>query len=222
MRSVILNFHGIGEPSRKLEPGEAPYWVSPSYFEDVLKIASQLKGQVSTDLTFDDGNTSDISLAAPLLARYDVCATFFVLSSRLDKPGSLSSSDLRHLVSDGHKIGSHGADHVDWTALGPDEEHREWTEARDMIANAANQDIDCAAIPFGRYRKRVLCGLKANGFSEIYSSDGGAWHGNTPPIPRTSPRCDMSLETIKALLLGHETARQTLRRRFAMAVKRRI
>ena len=222
MRSVILNFHGIGEPSRKLEPGEAPYWVSPSYFEDVLKIASQLKGQVSTDLTFDDGNISDISLAAPLLARYDVRATFFVLSSRLDKPGSLSSSDLRQLVSDGHKIGSHGADHVDWTALGPADEYREWTEARDIITTAANQDIDSAAIPFGRYRKRVLCGLKANGYGKIYSSDGGAWHSKTPPIPRTSPRCDMPLESIRALLLGQEPAGRTFRRRIAMAVKRRI
>ena len=65
MRRVILNFHGIGEPARALEAGEAAYWVSPGIFADTISLAVSLADRVETGFTFDDGNASDLDGSPP-------------------------------------------------------------------------------------------------------------------------------------------------------------
>ncbi|NNF71358.1 MAG: polysaccharide deacetylase family protein [Rhodobacteraceae bacterium] len=222
MRRVILNFHGIGEPKRTLEPGEDQYWVGAAFFEEVLTLADTLANRVTTQFTFDDGNTSDLEIGAAGLAKHGRTATFFVLSSRIDTPGSLGVNDVRDLLAAGHEIGTHGADHVDWRALDAVGQIREWQDARRVIEDAAGQPITSAAIPFGGYNKGVVEGLRREGYAQVYSSDGGAWHDGQYPIPRTSPRADMTVEDIKAILLGREPLKRRVRRRVAMAVKRRF
>lgn len=222
MARVILNFHGLGTPARTLEPGEADYWVSPEFFAGTLELAARLKPHVETYITFDDGNLSDLEIAAPLLAKHDLHAQFFVLSARIGQPGSLGAEDIRALQQAGHRIGSHGADHVDWKALDAAGEIREYDTARAEIAAVTGTGITAAAIPFGRYNKAVLGALKTRGYTHIYSSDGGAWANDTAPIPRTSPRADMTLDEIEAVMLGRESLKRRLRRRLARAVKRRL
>lgn len=222
MRRVVLNFHGLGAPGRALEAGEAPYWVSADFFAEALALADRLSDRVETTITFDDGNASDIEIAAPLLARAHRKATFFVLADRIGAAGSLEAVALRQLAGEGHQIGSHGAAHVDWRALDAAGQMREWREARATIAEALGQKITEAAIPFGRYNAAVIRGLKREGYDCAWSSDGGAWTPGRFLRPRTSPRKDMTLETLEATLLGHEPSRARWRRRLAMAVKQRL
>lgn len=220
LRRVILNFHGLGTPARHLEPGEAPYWVTPEVFAGTLALASRHKARIETHITFDDGNASDLEIAAPLLAEQGLTAQFFVLSSRIGQPGSLSAEDIRALQAAGHGIGTHGADHVDWKALDDAGRAAEMDRAREVIADVTGAPVDAAAIPFGRYDAGVLRALKARGYARIYSSDGGAWRNDRAPIPRTSPRADMTLDDIEAVMLGREPMLKGLRRGLARAVKR--
>jgi len=222
MRQIILNFHGIGEPGRELEEGEANYWVTTEFFAESLALAQKHAKTVQTTFTFDDGNTSDRAIASEPLARAGYSAIFFPLSDRLDTPGSLGAEDLVALQKQGHRIGSHGAAHVDWSALDAEGEAREWADARDQIAQAAGAPISEAAIPFGRYNARVLKGLKAAGYTRVYSSDGGAWSEGDWPVPRTSPRRDMTLQDIEGILLGREGLKARMRRKLSRAVKARL
>lgn len=222
MRRVILNFHGLGAPARTLEPGEAAYWVDPALFEESLELARSLRDRVETHITFDDGNASDLEIAAPILGRYGIAAEIFVLADRIGQPGSLDAAGLRQLVTEGHRIGSHGAGHVDWRNLDATGRRREFIEARAEIAAAAGQQVTLAAIPFGRYNRSVLDGLAQAGFARIYSSDGGAWRTNRAPIPRTSPTATMTVTEIETILLGHESPTRRLRRSLARALKTRL
>ncbi|MBC7739738.1 MAG: hypothetical protein H7245_21585 [Candidatus Saccharibacteria bacterium] len=55
-RQIGIIFHGIGEPSRTLEPGEAPYWITVAAFDALL---DRIKAHPEPDrfrLTFDGGN----------------------------------------------------------------------------------------------------------------------------------------------------------------------
>ncbi len=222
MRRIILNFHGLGTPARTLEPGEAAYWVSGDFFAQTLDLAVRLKDRVETHVTFDDGNLSDLEIAAPVLARHDRQAQFFVLSDRIGQAGSLSADDIRELLAAGHGIGSHGANHVDWKALDGAGQAREMDGARDVIAGVTGRPVTAAAIPFGRYDAGVLCALEDREYAYVYSSDGGAWRNDRAPIPRTSPRADMTLADIEAILLGRESPVKRIRRHLARAVKRRF
>lgn len=217
---VILNFHGLGTPARELEEGEAAYWVTPEIFGGTLALAEQHKARVETYITFDDGNLSDLEIAAPLLEARGMTAQFFVLSDRIGQPGSLAPDHIRTLHAAGHGIGSHGAAHVDWKTLDDAGRTAEMDTARAAIAEVTGTPVEAAAIPFGRYDAGVLRALRARGYARVYSSDGGAWMNDRAPIPRTSPRADMTLEDIEAVMLGREPALKGLRRRVARAVKR--
>lgn len=220
MRQVILNFHGIGQPQRQIEPGEERYWVSQDFFEETLALSIHHKTRTRTSYTFDDGNLSDIEIAAPILAHYGIHATFFVLADRIGTPGSLSAADIRALSEAGNRIGTHGAAHIDWRIADKTTIDRELGAAtRAAIADAAGRPVMAAAIPFGRYNRKVLGALSREGYKEVYSSDGGPWHAGQRPIPRTSPRADMTLSDIERLLIGPEPTTTRLRRVLARSIK---
>lgn len=222
MRRVILNLHGIGTPRRPLEPGEAPYWIGEPLFEAAVAAARAAAGRVRVDFTFDDGNLSDLVTGAPLLARHGIAAEFFVLAGRIGEPGSLDAAGLRELLAMGHAVGSHGWAHADWRAQDAAGLERELVAARARIAEAAGREVEAAAIPFGRYDGRVVRALARAGYARVYSSDGGPARPGAFPLPRTSLRADMTPETVRAVIEGEEPALRGLRRRIAMAVKRRV
>jgi peptidoglycan/xylan/chitin deacetylase (PgdA/CDA1 family) len=219
MRKVILNFHGIGPvQARALDTGEAPYWVTPDIFAQTVALAQSLP--IDVDYTFDDGNQSDLTIAAPILADHDIAATFFVLADRIDQPGSLSTADLRNLVASGHEIGTHGDAHVNWKTANLN--HELGSDTRQKIADAAGQPITKAAIPFGAYNGRVIRALRKNDYTQCYSSDGGAYKTGQYPIPRTSIRADMTMDDITNILQGREPLKTRLRRDLAAHVKKRL
>ena len=55
-------------PKRPLEPGEAVFWLSRERFCRALDRIVEM-GPAAPQITFDDGNASDLDVAAPLLAR---------------------------------------------------------------------------------------------------------------------------------------------------------
>lgn len=222
VRQVILNFHGLGAPPHTLPASEQPYWINLGMFQEVLALSDRLKDRAETTFTFDDGNLSDLEIGAEELDKIGRQADFFVLSDRIGSPGSLSSDDITELARRGHRIGTHGAAHVDWTTLDPAGETREYDNAREFISSIIGQPVTSAAIPFGRYNGRVIRALKARGYANVYSSDGGGWRSGQYPFPRTSVRSDMSLPDLEAIILGLESLKRRVRRSLSMAVKRRF
>jgi peptidoglycan/xylan/chitin deacetylase (PgdA/CDA1 family) len=183
MRHVILNLHGLGTPPRPLDPGEDHYWVAPDLLAAALDLADRHRERVRVDFTFDDGNLSDIEIRARLIEGAGRTATFFVLADRIGQPHFLTADHLRDLIARGHRIGSHGAAHVDWTGLGEAGLQRELIVARDTIAEAG--------IPFGRYNAGVLKALRAAAYARAFSSDGGAVTGSDWPVPRTNQKGEL-------------------------------
>ena len=63
-------------------------------------------------ITIDDGWADGYTYALPILEQDGFVATYFVIAGRIDKPGILTSADLRALVAAGDEIGDHTMDHV--------------------------------------------------------------------------------------------------------------
>jgi peptidoglycan/xylan/chitin deacetylase (PgdA/CDA1 family) len=169
----ILNlcFHGIGTPGRVLEPEEELYWMEEAHFEDLLEVISKYP---SIRITFDDSNASDATQALPALRRLSLEATFFVIAGRLDRAGSLASSDVRSLVQEGMTVGSHGMQHVSWRSATDQVLQEELAGAAEAIAEAAGRPVRQVACPFGSYDRRVLNAIRRHGFSRVYTVDGGS------------------------------------------------
>ena len=84
-RQLHLLFHGIGTPSRALEPGEDEFWVGFDQFRRILDEAMTWPGVV---FSFDDGNLSDVEFGLPALRERGLEARFNVIAGRLGEPGS--------------------------------------------------------------------------------------------------------------------------------------
>jgi peptidoglycan/xylan/chitin deacetylase (PgdA/CDA1 family) len=217
-RTVILNFHGIGTPGRALEPGEARFWIDRDIYCAILDLIAGEGPKVQ--VTFDDGNRSDIEIGAPELEARGLSATFFVLAGRLDTPGSLAPADLRALVAAGHRIGTHGFDHVDWRRLHGASAAREFDTARTVLAAAAGCPVGEASVPFGAYDRRVLRALRARGMSAVHTSDRGVVYGAPFIRPRNCIRADTDLASVRAILAGREGVARRIRRGLGIAHKR--
>ncbi|WP_170763209.1 polysaccharide deacetylase family protein [Ruegeria lacuscaerulensis] len=216
--AVGLNFHGIGEPRRTLETDEAPYWVSPHQFEQVL--AQVAKAPEGFQITFDDGNLSDHDIALPALVDHGLQARFFVLTGRIGQSGSLDKAHLRALSEAGMTIGSHGIDHTAWPTLSDADLRQELQTSRARLEDICGHAVTEAGIPFGRYDARVLRALQAAGYTTAWSSDGGSFRHQSFLRPRASLRGDMSDDETHAILSNRMPPLRRLRRAVRMVQKR--
>lgn len=204
MRSAVpdqilnLNFHGIGRPiGRDFGPGERDFWVN----HDTLGAAlDACMGRGDVNISFDDGNWSDIDAALPALQERGLTATFFVVPSWLGEPGFMSKHDLKELATAGMPIGNHGLQHHDWTQLSPDRLEHEVTQGRRLLEELTGTEIHALAIPFGAYNDMVLDSLRRQAYEHVYTSDGGTAAPDAWLQPREHARASHDDRTIQALI----------------------
>ena len=218
-RHAVVIFHGIGTPGRRLEPGEARLWLSRAAFCAVLdRIAAM--GPQAPVLSFDDGNASDLAIALPELERRGLRAIFFLLAGRLGRPGSLAPADVGALARAGMTIGLHGAAHRDWRRLDAAGRQAEFRAARARLAELAGAPVTLAAAPFGRYDRRVVRWLRAEGFAALYTSDRGLASERDFLRPRNCVERDMDAVALTRCLHGRLSPLRRLRRLGGLARRR--
>ncbi|GAB3744852.1 polysaccharide deacetylase family protein [Microlunatus parietis] len=209
---MIINvcFHGIGNPQRELEPDEAGYWIEPELYEDVL---DRFGSRPDVRLSFDDGNASDLELGLPGLLRRGLTAAFFPLAGRLGRPGSLSAADVDALGRAGMIIGSHGLTHRPWRDLDDHDLDRELIDARELLSDACGRPVNEAALPLGRYDRRVLGRLRTLGYRRVFTSDRAPASAGSWLQPRYSVRSDDTVASLNRELLGPRSLTRRARSR---------
>lgn len=217
-RSTII-LHGIGAPQRPLETGEEVFWISRDQLCRTLDQILSMEDD-APEITFDDGNVSDIEIALPELSARQLRATFFLLTARLNTAGSLRSDDVRTLVAAGHRIGLHGHAHVDWRKLDSAGRSREFVTARDCLSKLAGHPVEVAAAPFGLYNRQTVQDLRNLGFRALYTSDRGVAHGQDFIRPRNCLEGRMNTADIDAALRGHVAPLRRARRLVGITRKR--
>jgi peptidoglycan/xylan/chitin deacetylase (PgdA/CDA1 family) len=180
---VILNFHGIGAPPRPLTPGEQKVWIDETLFNSVLDRVARMP---LFELTFDDSNESDFTIALPALQARGMKARFFMLAGRLDQPGFLSARQVQEIYAAGMIIGTHGMHHRPWAHLDHQELQEEVVVSRERVAKITGSEITEASCPFGSYNRRVLRSLRAAGYQRVYTSDGAPACSDQWLLPRRS------------------------------------
>ncbi len=186
---LILTFHGLGEPPDGIADAERKVWVPVEWFEAIVDALPRQ----GVGLAFDDGNTSDVELALPVLAQRGMTARFFPLAGGIGAAGHVSAGGISELDAAGMGIGSHGLHHRDWRTLGGDELEEELTASRQVLAGIVGRDVVEAACPFGSYDRRVLRALRAAGYRRVFNSDGGTGSVGSWLSPRTTVHRDRPL-----------------------------
>ena len=210
-------YHGVGEPA---DPAEGVrYTVTEHEFVEQLaeletlpvlpprefSAGSRRSGVV---LTFDDGDATVLSFAAPRLSDRRLPAILFMTSQFVGRPNYLSSGGLRELAAMGFTVGAHGATHRFLNTLPDAELDDELRGARATLEDLLGEPVTDLSLPGGRGGPRVAARARAAGYQTIYTSEPG-WNGpgfDRFAIRRSGIRRGMSAGKIRRLAACAPTA----------------
>lgn len=165
-----------GESSGFRLPGYRKYIVPPELFRAQLQVLESYLQQAgypkeNIRFTFDDGGTSDLRWAAPLLEEFGWRGHFFIPTAFIGQPGFMCADDLCELGRRGHSLGSHAHRHLPRMNRWPMPElEAEWRQSREILEDLTGSPITAAAVPGGWYGPRVAEAAALAGIKEIYTS----------------------------------------------------
>lgn len=177
----ILCYHSVGDEPRD---GTLRWTVSPGDFDEQMALLCQ-RGRTPLTVsryaallsqgaplppapvlvTFDDGYADLATAALPVLIRYGITATAYVITDRLGaaRPGAdptLDRDQLAELRARGVEIGSHGHTHRALDCLRPAEVRDEVSLSRRVLEDELREPVTSFAYPYGYHGsavRRAVC-----------------------------------------------------------------
>lgn len=117
-------------------------------------------------LTFDDGYRDFYDQAYPILKKYNVPATLFVINSDIGRAGNVTLAMLKEMqASNLVEVGAHTLSHPNLTKLKETEVRKQIFESKTDLENLLGISIRTLAYPYGFYNKRVVSLVKEAGYA---------------------------------------------------------
>ncbi len=200
-KMVIVTFHRVRDdiPEDGLTCSSARFEKFCEFFRAhfrVISLAEQVAGCSAAkdmggtlSITFDDGYRDNFEVAAPILRKLGLPATFFVVTGFIGtptvaawdralprQPGWMDWNQLRELASQGFDIGSHTDTHVDLGTADEQTARLELETSKRKLDEQLGKPVRLFAYPFGRReniseRAREL--VRQAGFACCISAAGG-------------------------------------------------
>lgn len=213
-QNLILTYHRViadDDVAMEVPPG---MYVRASTFDRHLRwlethfevrdldvVVNQSRAQPGRHLaaiTFDDGWRDNLSVAWPILKRYDMPATVFLVSSWVDEAarepnGFLTPHEVRCLTEEGMKFGAHTNTHPSLPGLDDDEVTREMARSKEATSDWSGRRCTYFAYPFGHEDGRIHA-LARSHFEASVVLDGRWWcpSGDRARVSRVALHQDVS------------------------------
>ncbi len=128
-------------------------------------------------ITFDDGSRTNFDHAAPLLERYGMTATFFVIAGRIGAGGKMDRPQIADLARRGFSIQSHGLTHIDLSCVDDRTMRDELRESRAILEEITGKPVTHFSAPFGMVDRRLVRAAQDAGYRALWTSDFGVNDG---------------------------------------------
>ena len=118
-------------------------WSFDDAHYDLLKISDEYFNPL--------GITFRFFVCPQLIDEYSAGNIEYVRMSLQDRDAKLLDwTDIKYLISCGHKLGSHGLDHKHFSSLTKDQIKRQFTHSHQLLHQRTGVKVDTFAFPFGR------------------------------------------------------------------------
>jgi len=145
---------------------------------DILDGSTHYSTQ-SAILTFDDGYEDFYTVVFPLLKKYHVRATVYVIYNYIGRSGFLDEKQIAELAESGLvEIGSHTLDHV-YLKQAPDQyAEKQIVESKQKFEERFNIKIKTFAYPYGAFNNKNIESVKKAGYTAAVSVISGVMQEN--------------------------------------------
>lgn len=116
-------------------------------------------------LTFDDGYADAYTDALPILQKYQMTATFYIIRDYVGRPEYMSQDQIDELQKDGFEIGSHTLSHPDLTKLNIDEAKKQIFDSKEKATTFC--------YPAGKYNTTAVNLVQEAGYSAAVTTHFG-------------------------------------------------
>jgi len=123
-------------------------------------------------VTFDDGTEDNFIPACPILLRYRIPATIFLITGQIGQPGYLSTDQIRQMAESGISFGSHGLDHEYLPSLAQADLERTLSESKRAI-EALGLPAEFISYPGGGYTASVMSAARRGGYRGACATNRG-------------------------------------------------
>ncbi|KPK42625.1 MAG: hypothetical protein AMJ78_01745 [Omnitrophica WOR_2 bacterium SM23_29] len=183
---VTLVYHSVGH----IEPQADPYRINvlPEIFDKHLEVISGNKNRI--DITFDDGYSNNFTDTFPLLKKYNLSATFFLVTDFVDgkiksevlggkdfKERPLRWDEIKIMDRAGMRFGSHSKTHKFLTRVSEEQLKSELSDSKSRIEQVLGHQIDSFAYPFGdvdSFNGGIKAVLKESNYNYAYTNIMGS------------------------------------------------
>ena len=174
---TILLYHCIEDrrrSARHMDDIDREYVLTRSRFEQHIDyLAAKPAASVPAVISFDDGDLSGYTIAAPILEQHGLRGEFFVVTRWLGEPGFMTPDHLRELVERGHGVHSHSRTHPRLPALAAPEIEDELRGSKDDLEAILGRPVTQFSIPGGAYDDRVVDIARRAGYTAVMNSVEG-------------------------------------------------
>lgn len=170
-----------------------------TYFADEPERANGKPGVV---ITFDDGYEDNYTTVFPLLKKYNMKATIFLITDMIGAEGHLTKEQIREMSESGLvHFGSHTKSHTRLDMLTDYQIHQEMVLSKEIIEDITGKKVLALAYPNGAYTEKAEQLAISAGYRYAYTTDipQDAYYDNSR-LPRNYVGRDISYEEFLAIL----------------------
>lgn len=165
-QAIILGYHRVGDGSSGLCIKEEVFAMQMEYLSnhcqviplqhlvELLKEHKPIPPR-SCVITFDDGTIDNFQIAAPILERFSLPATFFVIGNKVTGADAnyFNETQANVLLASGHLIGFHTLTHPHLTQI-----------PTDHLPKELFSRSPCFAYPYGDFNAEVAAAVRKAGY----------------------------------------------------------
>lgn len=124
-------------------------------------------------ITFDDGYEDNYVTALPIMEKYKMKATVFVIAGQVGQNEYMTWQQLKAAQVRGLEIGSHTYSHAALTDISPVEQLNELVRSKQLLEAKLGLPVSYLAYPFGQYNKETIAALKQAGYTAACTGNPG-------------------------------------------------
>ncbi|MFP7231471.1 polysaccharide deacetylase family protein [Bacillus subtilis] len=125
-------------------------------------------------ITFDDGYTDNYQDAYPVLKKYGMKATIFMIGKSIGHKHHLTEEQMKEMAQHGISIESHTIDHLELNGLTPQQQHSEMADSKKLFDGMFHQQTSIISYPVGRYNEETLKAAEETGYQMGVTTEPGA------------------------------------------------